>query len=86
MENIIIWFYSCGGMSEEISEDEKIKLTPESGFNLVGIDYFASKGNQLYLVEHFDMYKDALDAKKDRKQSDDFLILYKGAGGEYLSR
>ena len=73
-------------MSEEISENEKIKLTPESGFNLVGIDYFGSKGNQLYLVEHFDMYKDALDAKKERKQSDDFLILYKGAGGEYLSR
>lgn len=73
-------------MYEEITEEEKIKLTPETGFNLVGIDYFESLGNRLYLVKHYDVYKDALDAKKERKQSEDYLILYKGAGDEFLSR
>jgi hypothetical protein len=27
-------------MSKDIFEKEKVKLTPETGFNLVGIDYF----------------------------------------------
>ena len=74
------------GMSEEITKEEKIKLTPDSGFNLVGIDYFEQPGNRLYLVKHFDVYQEALNAKKERKQSDDYLILYKGAGNEYFSR
>ena len=64
----------------------KKNLTPESGFNLVGIDYFGDPDGQLYLIEHFDMYQDALDAKKNRKNPEEFLILYKGSGGEYLSR
>ena len=69
------------------TEQEKFKeLTPESGFNLVAIDYFASDGQQLYLVEHFDMYQDALNAKKSRKNQEDYFILYKGPGGEFLSR
>jgi len=40
----------------------------------------------LYLVEHFEMYQDALNAKKERKNSEEYFILYKGAGGEYLCR
>ncbi len=73
-------------MSQEFTEEEKIKLTPKDGFNLVGLDYFASIGSRLYLVEHFDMYQEALKAKKDRKLSDDYFILYKGSGDEYLCR
>lgn len=73
-------------MSEDNFEQEKIKLTPESGFDLVGIDYFAEPGGQLYLIEHFEMYQDALNAKKDRKNPDEYFILYKGSGGEFLSR
>ncbi len=73
-------------MSQKITDEEKKKLTPEDGFNLVAIDYFESIGSRLYLVEHFDMYQDALDAKKDRKLSDDYFILYKGTGDEYLCR
>jgi len=65
---------------------QKEKLTPESGFNLVGIDYFGDLEGQLYFIEHFDMYQDALDAKKNRKNPEEYFILYKGAGGEYLSR
>ncbi len=42
-------------MTEDIFEQEKINLTPETGFDLVGLDYFADSGNQLYLVEHFEM-------------------------------
>ena len=73
-------------MTRDIFEKEKIKRTPEEGFDLVGIDYFADSDNQLYLVEHFEMYQDALNAKKERKNSEEYFILYKGAGGEYLCR
>ena len=52
-------------MINKTYEIEKMKLTPETGFNLVGIDYFADSGNQLYLIEHFEMYQDALNAKKE---------------------
>jgi len=72
----------------ENNEIEKTKkeLTPENGFNLVGIDYFGEPQGQLYFIEHFDMYQDALNAKKNRKNPDEYLILYKGSGGELLSR
>ena len=73
-------------MPQEFTDEEKRKLTPDDGFNLVGLDYFASVGDRLYLVEHFDMYQDALKAKKDRKLSDDYFILYKGSNNEYLCR
>ena len=67
-------------------EKEKIKLTPKTGFNLVGIDYFEDTGNQLYLVEHFEMYQDALNAKKDRKNQEDYFVLYKGQNDEFVCR
>lgn len=73
-------------MSEEITEEEKIKLTPDRGFNLVGIDFFESKGNRLYLVKYFDTYQDALSAKKEKKRPEDYFILYKGGRGELYSR
>ena len=73
-------------MTEDIFEKEKISLTPEAGFDLVGIDYFADSGNQLYLVRHFEMYQDALNAKKERKNQDEYFILYKGVRGEFFCR
>ncbi len=73
-------------MTEDIFEKEKIKLTPETGFDLVGLDYFADSGNQLYLVDHFEMYQDALNAKKERKNQDEYFILYKDSGGEFFCR
>ena len=73
-------------MTTDSFAEEKKRLTPESGFNLIGIDYFAEPGNQLYLVERFEMYQDALKAKKDRKNPDEYFILYKGSSGENLSR
>ena len=73
-------------MTKDDFEEEKRKLTPNTGFGLVGIDYFAESGNQLYLVEHFEMYQDALDAKKDRKNQEEYFILYKGTGDEFFCR
>jgi len=73
-------------LTEDNFEQEKKKLTPDDGFDLIGIDYFSEHGNKLYLVEHFEMYQDALNAKKERKNPDEYFILYKGAGGEFLSR
>ena len=73
-------------MTEDKFEKEKIKLTPDTGFNLVGIDYFTEPDNQLYLIEHFEMYQDALNAKKDRKNPDEYFVLYKGTGEEFFCR
>lgn len=67
-------------------ENQKNEFTPDNGFNLVGIDFLGDPNGQLYLVEHFEMYQDALNAKKERKNPEEFLILYKGTGGENLSR
>jgi hypothetical protein len=66
-------------MSSEITQQEKRALTPESGFNLVGIDPFEVTGNKLYLVEHFDMYQDAIKVKNGKNNPDEYLILYKGS-------
>ena len=63
-------------MKSRIPSEEKKTLTPETGFNLVGIDPFGSIGSRLYLIEHFDLYQDALEAKKSRKNQDEYLILY----------
>ncbi len=73
-------------MNTDNFKDERIKLTPEEGFNLVGIDYFESPGNQLYIIEHFERYQDALNAKKERKNPEEYYILYKGTSGEPLFR
>ncbi len=73
-------------MSQDNFQEEKKKLTPDKGFDLIGIDYFAEPGNQLYLVEHFEMYQDALNAKKDRNNPEEYFILYKDAGGEFFCR
>ena len=73
-------------MSDNRFEKEKMKLTPDTGFNLVGIDYFADSGNQLYLIEHFEMYQDALNAKKDRKNQNEYFVLYKDQNNKFFSR
>ncbi len=73
-------------MTDNISEQEKKELTPEKGFNLVGIDFFEVPGNQLYLVAHFEIYQDVLRAKKDRKHSEDYFILYKDSRNENCCR
>ena len=67
-------------------EKEKTSMTPDKGFNLVGIDYLTDSAGQLYLIEHFERYQDALNAKKSKKNPDEYMILYKGAGDQYLSR
>lgn len=61
---------------QEITKDEKLALTPESGFNLVGIDPFGSLGSRLYVIEHFEFYQDALKSKNQRKNPSEYLILY----------
>ncbi len=66
-------------LNQGITKEEKTLFTPESGFDLVGIDPFGSIGSRLYLIEHFDIYQDALDAKKSRKNPDEYLILYHNA-------
>lgn len=66
-------------MSSDVTDEEKNTLTPESGFDLCGIDYFESLGRRLYFIEHYEKYQDALKAKKERDRPDEYIILYKGA-------
>lgn len=66
-------------MSSDVTDEEKNALTPESGFDLCGIDYFESPGRRLYFIEHYEKYQDALKAKKERDRPDEYLILYKGS-------
>ena len=73
-------------MSDNIFKKEKNELTPETGFDLVGIDFFENVGSQLYLIEHFEMYQDALNAKKDRKNQNEYFILYKDQNNEFCCR
>jgi len=65
-------------MSSDVTEEEKILLTPNSGFNLCGIDYFEPLGKRLYLIKHYEKYQDALNAKKERDNQNEYLIIYNG--------
>ena len=67
-------------------ESEKCRLTPDTGFALISTDYFAETGVQMYVVDTFEMYQDALHAKKERKNPDEYYIVYKSSSGEYLCR
>jgi hypothetical protein len=65
-------------LNDDVTNDEKKTLTPESGFNLCGINYFEPLGRRLYLIEHYDKYQDALKAKNERENPNEYLILYNG--------
>ena len=67
-------------------EEERIRLTPASGFELVGIDFFAGTGQRLYAIEHFEMYSDALAAKKSRNNPKEYFVLYRDAHGRCCHR
>ena len=47
----------------------------------------ASGGTDIdWLIEHFQMYQDALNAKKDRKNQEEYFILYKDQNNEFCCR
>lgn len=73
-------------MATDWLDGERAGLTPESGFVLVGIDYLSDPRGQLYMIEHFEMYQDALKAKKVRDNPDEYMILYRNADGECCHR
>ncbi|MBI1828722.1 MAG: hypothetical protein HY222_01625 [Thaumarchaeota archaeon] len=47
--------------------DEIKEFTPETGFNLVGIDCFEFPGEKIYLIGHFDTRE---EAKKEQAKYD----------------
>ena len=69
-------------------QEDRERLTPNTGFSLIGIDYFSDFGAKgvLYAIGHFEMYKDALDAKNARRAPDEYLVLYKDAEGKCCYR
>lgn len=65
---------------------QREKLTPDSGFCLVGIDRLADVRGELYEIERYDRYQDALDAKNSRDSPDEYYILYRDAEGNCCHR
>lgn len=47
--------------------EAKDKMTPKTGYNLVGIDYSKDIGDELYLISHHDTFEQAVAAKKSRQ-------------------
>ena len=47
----------------------KEAMTPESGFNLVGLDDYEKPGEELYFIAHFDK-KDDADAEQKKRAED----------------
>ena len=45
--------------------DEIEEYTPETGFNLCGIDNFEAPGEMLYLIAHFDTMGEAQAKQKE---------------------
>lgn len=58
---------SCDKMDYDVQVilDEMNEFTPETGFNLVGIDSYEMPGEKLYLIAHFDTLKEAEKAKEN---------------------
>lgn len=73
-------------MDADDYKEEKARLTPRDGFDLVGIDFFAGPGGRLYTIQHFETYQDALAAKKRRKNPEEYFVLYRDALGACCCR
>ena len=54
----------------------KVRLTPDEGYNLVGVDDFEEAGNELYLIDSFDTRVEAEQAMKTRKSEDADEVVY----------
>jgi hypothetical protein len=55
---------------------EKARFIPESGFNLVGFDWFELPGEKLYLIDHFDTRAEAEAALAKRGGGHDDTFIY----------
>ena len=67
-------------------EAQRKRLTPDSGFSLVGIDRLVDIRGELYEIERFAAYQDALDAKKSRDRPEEYFVLYRDAEGNCCHR
>lgn len=74
------------GKDEEWLKAQRVNLTPSSGFSLVGVDRFADARGELYTIKAFNAYQDALEAKKSKKNPEEYYILYKDAEGNFCYR
>lgn len=54
--------------------DARLKMTPKTGANLVGIDSFGLPGDELYLIGHFDTVEEAKAAQAQRPKDEDTVI------------
>ena len=75
-----------GGSDPVRLQRQREKLTPDSGFCLVGIDRLADVRGELYEIERYDRYQDALDAKNSRDSPEEYYILYRDAEGNCCHR
>jgi len=58
------------------------EATPESGYNLVGMDDYEDSGDELYVIEHYDTKDAALAALTERKKEypDETVYVYPAEG------
>lgn len=74
------------GSDQARLQRQREKLTPDSGFCLVGVDRLADVRGEMYEIEHYDRYQDALDAKNSRDNPEEYYILYRDAEGNCCHR
>jgi hypothetical protein len=56
--------------------DEKKEMTPKSGFNVVQVDDFATLGEQLTCIGHFDTREDAEKFTKEHTSEEMPVYVY----------
>ncbi len=77
---------TAGDDSDAWLRTQRASLTPDSGFTLVGMDRLADIRGELYRIEHFGAYQDALNAKKSRDNPEEYFVLYRDAQGNFCHR
>ena len=60
----------------QIMLDEKKEMTPKSGFNVVQVDDFATLGEQLTCIGHFDTREDAEKFAKEHTSEEIPVYVY----------
>lgn len=60
----------------EVMAAQKLRFTPKTGYNLVGLDDFEPFGEELYLVGHFATRQEAEQALKAERGCHDRIYIY----------
>jgi hypothetical protein len=62
------------GLIEKLGADLKFH-TPDTGYNLVGIDDFELPGEMLYIIAHFDTWEEAIAVMRAQSHQDHVILI-----------